>query len=318
VGLPAADHDAAAVSVIGARPPEYDERQWQRLRRDGRAATGGMLGLLAVLAASVGWMLILIPPGNGQIVRLNPLAWLAALPGAILIGAGLLSYRPRAMRMLRWALVAAPLASVAAALVGGAPAARAGDMSSVLRWLAAVTVVAAAGSALALRFSALASGEPLPGSTRRAAAAHTDPGPHRASAGTVPVDRAGRLAVQSAAFVVICGVIGVGFAAIPAFGPAGLAGMLALAALGIGWTFRLAARARQSPRALAATLTAVPAALTAITIACLVWLAAAPSPVARVAAVALAADTAIAITASVLGRHGLRRSTSFVRRSAAS
>jgi hypothetical protein len=168
-------------------------------RRRGHAGFARGAGGVSCLAAGAG------PPGLGEVVRLNPLAWLGRAAGrgphrgrAVELPAA------RAMRMLRWAPVLAPLASVAAALVGGPAAADDGDVAAVLPGLDGISILAAGGSALALRFSAL--------SARRFRSQHAAGGvvaPRPAA----PLGTAARVAVQLAAAVGVCGVIWVGLAA---------------------------------------------------------------------------------------------------------
>ncbi len=295
--------------MIGARPPEYDAQQWQELRREVPAALAVMGGLLSVLAASVAWLLVLIPASHRGSIRLDPVAWIVVLPAAVLVWSGLLSYRPRAIRLLRLGLILAPLAAGAATLAAilHAPIIPDGRFAgtAVLVGLTVLTVLTAGGSATALRASALSDRQRAPGGPPVAVAA--------APLAPAALDAPARVAVRLVFLVVACGLLGIGCVAIFAFGLPGLLATWLLLAPGLGWMFRLATRARQSQRELAATLLVVPLALVAITGGCLVWLGAAQSTVPLVATLALFVLSGIAAAAAAFGRRMLTRSASLGR-----
>ena len=148
--------------MIGGRPPEYDDARWQVLRRERPAGFATVLGLLAVFLAALAWLLVLVP-SRGTNLRLQPLAWLVMLPPALWLVSGLLSYRPRAICLLRPAYVLAPLAAGAATLteaLSARPVLAPADPAIVasvplLAGLALVALVAALLGALALHFSSL-------------------------------------------------------------------------------------------------------------------------------------------------------------------
>ncbi len=74
-------------------------------KRDRMAQRAGACAIVAALAALVAWLTLLVAPG-GDICG-KPLFWLLAVPPSIWMGA-LQEPKPRALRLLRPVLVAAP------------------------------------------------------------------------------------------------------------------------------------------------------------------------------------------------------------------
>jgi hypothetical protein len=148
--------------MIGGRPPEYDEARWRVLRSERPAGFAALLGLLAVFAASIAWLMVLVP-ARGTNLRMQPIAWLMLLPAAVWLASGLLSYRPRAIRFLRPAYILAPIVAGAAAIAEtllAHPELSSSDPGfaasiPVLSGLAVITLVLALLGALAFHFSSL-------------------------------------------------------------------------------------------------------------------------------------------------------------------
>lgn len=144
------------------RPPDYDNARWQALRREKPAAVAVLLGLLAAFAASLAWLLVLVP-ARTENLRLQPLAWLVMAPLGLWLLSGILSYRRRAIRLLRPVYLFTPVAAAVAALMETLnPPSRlpAGDVAvvaspSLLLGLAIVAVAAGVGGMMALRASSL-------------------------------------------------------------------------------------------------------------------------------------------------------------------